>query len=667
MPELTEEEIVAKIAEARAKKQLNDEKLAAEQLQLEELNKELERIKELFRKKQEEGNPIRNRMQQIKNDDWAAQKEIERLQRLYEQQKSEKNKLQEESDRLHRQLEWFETLAKVKAWGPHAFGHQRDAAIQFAFATGGFSDGSGSRAICGDQMGLGKTMTCLIWLDVVKAKKVAIFTPKPVLKTFLSEIGRWAPHRDAVPLGLMTGKSGRDTQLDWLEDEEEFTILVNYEAWRRDKKMIQRLIDLKIDTVICDEAHVMADKNGNAFKGISELVYAENDSLKCNHCGHEYQWVPAGHWCKSCMKTMEVTPWARCSVKNVMTMSGTLIKNKPQDFWPQLYLWNKAKFYKESDYLNNYCMQVPHRSVYSKDPITGEPKTVYRWEFLPGAEPRLINLMGPGFLQRNREAAGITLPPQERQTHYLEFDSESYLLQQQAIEELTKYYMILIGGDGNEVTAMNTIAQYIKLRLLNEFPGGLAVANPDPENMNKFLGIQESIKLDYAVKLVEEAIASDKRTVVFSHFKTSLVELNRRLIHSEITSCIFAGGVNEKRRAEIVNDFNRKVVEENDGKYRWDVVCANYRSGGVGLNLTAATNVICLGEEWSPKMEAQALARVDRIGQTQETSVQVIRIRDTIDEWMGEIMDQKKRMGEDFDKEAQDRAFIKIMKTKFKM
>ena len=78
----------------------------------------------------------------------------------------------------------------------------------------------------------------------------------------------------------------------------------------------------------------------------------------------------------------------------------------------------------------------------------------------------------------------------------------------------------------------------------------------------------------------------------------------------------------------------------------------NYKTGGVGLNFTGATQMIILDEEWNAGKSDQAFNRIDRIGQTEETTVHILRLEKTIDEWMAKLIESKRDMVEGFENKA---------------
>jgi SNF2 family DNA or RNA helicase len=97
---------------------------------------------------------------------------------------------------------------------------------------------------------------------------------------------------------------------------------------------------------------------------------------------------------------------------------------------------------------------------------------------------------------------------------------------------------------------------------------------------------------------------------------------------------------------EVQIDFDRRT---SGSDYKWDVVLCHYKKGGVGLNLNAATQTILLDEEWNPGKEDQAHGRTDRMGQTEESTVHVLRVDDTVDIWMSSLIAAKAQMIDGFE------------------
>ncbi|GAB7358087.1 hypothetical protein MBLNU230_g0248t1 [Neophaeotheca triangularis] len=124
------------------------------------------------------------------------------------------------------------------------------------------------------------------------------------------------------------------------------------------------------------------------------------------------------------------------------------------------------------------------------------------------------------------------------------------------------------------------------------------------------------------------------KSVIFSQFTSFLDLLSPSLDTARIRYLRFDGTMSQKQRAQILKIF----AEEP----RFCVLLLSLRAGGVGLNLTCASRVWMMDPWWSWAVEAQAIDRVHRMGQTQEVKVTRFVVEGSIEEKMLRIQDRKK-------------------------
>ena len=70
------------------------------------------------------------------------------------------------------------------------------------------------------------------------------------------------------------------------------------------------------------------------------------------------------------------------------------------------------------------------------------------------------------------------------------------------------------------------------------------------------------------------------------------------------------------------------------------------KAGGQGLNLTAADYIYILDPWWNPAVEAQAVDRAHRIGQTRRVFAYRLIARDTVEEKIVALQDRKRDLAE---------------------
>ena len=122
-----------------------------------------------------------------------------------------------------------------------------------------------------------------------------------------------------------------------------------------------------------------------------------------------------------------------------------------------------------------------------------------------------------------------------------------------------------------------------------------------------------------------------------------------------------SGGEGEQDRAHAVRQVGRYVVEnaadgrtrdraERVARFETDGQCPVFlislKAGGVGLNLTAADYVFLLDPWWNPAVEAQAIDRAHRIGQTRHVFAYRLIARDTVEEKIADLQATKRELAD---------------------
>jgi SNF2 family DNA or RNA helicase len=74
------------------------------------------------------------------------------------------------------------------------------------------------------------------------------------------------------------------------------------------------------------------------------------------------------------------------------------------------------------------------------------------------------------------------------------------------------------------------------------------------------------------------------------------------------------------------------------------LILISLKAGGTGLNLTAADTVILYDPWWNPAVEAQAIDRAHRIGQTKPVFVHRLIAKGTIEEKILGLQDKKRAL-----------------------
>lgn len=581
----------------------------------------------------------------------AAQAELEK--RIASAERLALLEVEQEELRL-RFLEKAKELDEITAAATWRTGNKYGYIAKPHQIQGGKVLGVARRGILADKRGLGKTLTSLIWADMVEAKKILVIAPNDVVKQFEGEIRDWSPARTIMPLrGL--GKRERDYGLQMLSVLPEFIITLNYEAWRRDKTLIDDLVSLGIDTIICDEAHRIKSADKITARGVHQVAYRPNH---CSTCGETRNF--AGPWYDSHSNNLTDVYAANCptcdnrlesTVANVLAMTGTPILNKPQELFSLLFLCYRRLFPKIRMFEQDYCYQYAPN----------------KWKFMPGGLERLTKKMQGFFLQRNRDDAGIELPPPAITYHELEKDPIKYKRQYEAERELTQRATLHLDDGTSRKDFFYLFEIMLRERQMMTWPAGIHFEIKDDEGNvidEMWFDVEESQKLDAIEEFLDELIEEEERVVVFSQFKAPLYELQRRLV-SKGTSVAMATGDQTDRQKQIVReDFDLKTAPENP---RYQICLATYKAFGTGINLNAARHMVIVDDEWNPGMEDQAIGRIDRMNSVDQANVHIFRINKSVDDYMAELLETKRGIVDGFETSSMEKSLQKFFTDRYNL
>jgi SNF2 family DNA or RNA helicase len=137
------------------------------------------------------------------------------------------------------------------------------------------------------------------------------------------------------------------------------------------------------------------------------------------------------------------------------------------------------------------------------------------------------------------------------------------------------------------------------------------------------------------VPRLQELVEDGRKVIVFSQFTTLLGLLRTRLDETKLTY-EYLDGKTRDRQAR---------VERFQGN-GCPLFLVSLKAGGLGLNLTAAEYVFLLDPWWNPAVEAQAIDRAHRIGQTRPVFAFRLIARDTVEEKVLELQATKRRLAD---------------------
>ena len=138
--------------------------------------------------------------------------------------------------------------------------------------------------------------------------------------------------------------------------------------------------------------------------------------------------------------------------------------------------------------------------------------------------------------------------------------------------------------------------------------------------------------MDRMEELVEESLDNEKQVVIFSNWTQITDAVYARL--NKKYSCIgqITGNTKDADRDWIVQRFQSGEIK---------VLIGTIGAMGTGLTLTAGTVEIFMDEPWNKANKEQAEDRCHRVGTTQNVTIYTLMCKDTIDERIHELVEQK--------------------------
>lgn len=150
-------------------------------------------------------------------------------------------------------------------------------------------------------------------------------------------------------------------------------------------------------------------------------------------------------------------------------------------------------------------------------------------------------------------------------------------------------------------------------------------------------GFCHSEKTRALCKFVRQTLQQDSTSkfVVFSQWTSFLDVLQRLFDHMNVNYMRFDGAVNSiEERFEVINKFQ----QDQD----IPVLLTSLGAGGEGITLTLANHVVLMEPYWNSSIEQQAIDRVHRIGQVRNVHVTRMFMENTVETWVKQIKQAKR-------------------------
>jgi len=290
---------------------------------------------------------------------------------------------------------------------------------------------------------------------------------------------------------------------------------------------------------------------------------------------------------------------------NKIALSGTPIENSLDDLWSQMEFINPEILGSYNFFAENF--KIPIEKKQDENSLS-----------------ELKNLIQPYILRRTKEQVLKDLPELTEQIYYCDMDPEQEKLYEQEKSKARNFLLKTDGSSPDKISIINTL---MKLRQLSNHPK--MVDQESEIDSGKYIAV---------TNYLETLVKGKQKTIIFSSFVTNLSFYTTWCKENKITFCEITGETPASKREQQV-----KLFQEKEEPLLFFI---SLKAGGVGLNITKASYVLFLDPWWNPFAEKQGVGRAHRIGQLNKVNVIRFISKNTVEEKIIKLQENKKLLSD---------------------
>lgn len=308
-------------------------------------------------------------------------------------------------------------------------------------------------------------------------------------------------------------------------------------------------------------------------------------------------------------KTTKATLELKDLAKKRIIITGTPIANKPLDLWTQFYFLDDGILLGD-----NYGK---FKKIYSIN-LKGDNLIEQKERFNNLREIVLSNSI------RRLKKDVLELPEKIYIDKYVHLERQQKKIYTQLRKEL---YIEITNIDGEKIIDRSNELLKKLLRLAQIASNPFLIDKAYNETPAKFPMLDT---------LIESILEKKEKVIVWSCFVENIRILYKR--YKKFGSLILYGDIPIEKRNEVVKEF-----KNND---KFVILIANPAAAREGLTLTSANNAIYLDRNFNLVDYLQSQDRIHRISQTRECKIYKLIAKNTIDEYIDELIYKKHKLAE---------------------
>ncbi|MDQ3012080.1 MAG: SNF2-related protein [Acidobacteriota bacterium] len=302
--------------------------------------------------------------------------------------------------------------------------------------------------------------------------------------------------------------------------------------------------------------------------------------------------------------------------KFLLMLSATPVQNSLVELYNLLTLLKPGLFKTEKEFRASYM-------------TSGKPR-------VPANRDRMRDLMREVMIRNTRSLVDVKLPPRHAVTLKLKpladegecYRELSRLVAETHAKATTNQRLslrhLLSAAGSTPTTAAAAIERFIASKKAD---------NEWRELQSRYAALEHSSKEKSLLELL--ARNTDEKKMVFVHHRETLNRIAALLQRQSTPHVVFEGSMTGPEKDAAIARFRDEIPL---------LICTE--SGGEGRNLQFCNTLINFDLPWNPMAIEQRIGRIHRIGQTREVFIFNLVTRDTLEEHVLRILDEKINMFE---------------------
>ncbi|XP_050336184.1 DNA repair and recombination protein RAD54B-like isoform X2 [Bactrocera neohumeralis] len=449
--------------------------------------------------------------------------------------------------------------------------HQKDGVSFLYKCVMGFQNPKYRGCILADEMGLGKTLQCLTlahtllkggpYGDERVLHRVLIAAPSSLTRNWENEVTKWLKCERMYAFVV----GGKQKLCSYSKQQHVPFVIASYEFLLSNVAEFQCL---KFDMLICDEGHRLKNESTKIVAALREL-----------------------------------------NIPRRIIITGTPVQNDLSEFYSLIEFVNPGILGSYEEFHLHFEIplqrgQCPEASTEVKNLAAERSR-------------ELMQISETFMLRRLQNVNGQYLPKKYEYICFVQPSELQQFLLQKALHLYTQRKETILKDltPLQIITVLKKICNHPSLVARTKTPNlltrTLERCLPDCTEMGPF----DSAKLELVQHfLISSAIQNGEKCVLVSNHTKTLNMLQGLCDFLNIKSLRLDGSTSVGERNNNVEKFN----SDSDDSL---VFLLSAKAGGVGLNLIGASRLVLFDNDWNPAIDAQAISRIWRDGQTSDVHI----------------------------------------------